>query len=465
MRLERGGPGAEKLKNIQDSLTDAEVRKIVTQAKALAKSQEQEENFDLLPKVALHDVAREGKEFSLIDEKIDEMTLFCHTCFTNEIVYTDLIFDLPYIAEEELPYLRLFSLFLPQVGCGGRDYKAHLDYLLEHTGGVSAFSDLALQAHDPSAMKPHFTIQAKALRRKVDKLFPLLSDMVKSADFTDENRLAELLMQHVSSLEAGIQHNSLRYAVNLAASALNVPGAIINKWYGLPYYWKMKKELENFAENPKELIAKLQALQNKCLGLKNAHLVLSCDEPTYKQLRQENFYGLPLVAKKSYTPWKADYKVETIEAQGRISVSPVAFTVSLFPSVKYTDPASPLLQVASEIMENKTLHKRIREQGGAYGSGASLNSLMGYFYFYSYRDPHLASTLAAFEEAAKMIADGLFDEREIEEAKLGIFQELDSPIPPSSRAMTAYSRLRGGRTKELRQQIGTAIRADEEEHF
>ncbi len=67
-------------------------------------------------------------------------------------------------------------------------------------------------------------------------------------------------------------------------------------------------------------------------------------------------------------------------------------------------------------------HKRVscqpREKGGAYGGGAALNS-SGVLSYYSYRDPNLEATLDAFERSAEWTA---FTERDVEEAKLGVFQ-------------------------------------------
>ena len=129
----------------------------------------------------------------------------------------------------------------------------------------------------------------------------------------------------------------------------------------------------------------------------------------------------------------------------------------LFPSVLYTHPQAAALSIASEIMENRTLHKKIREQGGAYGCGAVNALLSGQFYLYSYRDPHLKSTLKAFQDAVHGIATKKVHEKDIIEAKLGLFQDIDAPTPPSSRAMTAYSRLRGGRTHDLRQRFRDSL--------
>lgn len=444
----------ERLSSIFQALKEEDMSALIEQSKELIAYQESaEENIDILPKVSLNDVAKEGKEFALQVENIGKLNCFLHPCFTNDIVYIDLVFDLPKIEEIDLPFLRLFTLFLPQMGCGGRSYQEHLEYLLAHTGGIGVSLDLCLQAEDPTQMRPSLSLRAKAINRKLDKLFPLLKEMLTSVDFTDQERLKELLMQHFHGLENSIHHSSLRYATNLAARGLSVPSKIINSWYGLDYFWAIKEVVSEFEKAPQKLIEKMQYLQNLCLGLEGGDLVLSCDEETYSHLKEKNFYGLQDFKTHSFSPWDGNYSVPKPLSQGCITASPVAFTAMLFPCISYIHPDAPVLSIAAHIMEDNTLHIRIREQGGAYGSGAVNGVLSGQFYFYSYRDPNIASTLEAFKEAAGALAIGEFDLDDIEEAKLGLFQDLDAPTPPGSRGITAYSRLRGGRTAALRQRF------------
>ncbi len=457
----------ERLLTITRSLKDSDIQSILRQARELAAYQEgvKEETIEKLPKVGLSDVQNEGKEFPLIQERCGDFELFSHACFTNGITYADVIFDLPFLEEKELPFLRLFSLLLPQVGCGGRSYDHHLEYLLEHTGGVGVSLDLCLQAETASLMKPSLTIKGKALNRKLDKLFPIFKDVILSADFTDISRLKELLMQHLHGMENSIQHSSLRYAVNLAARGFSISSKIANAWYGLDYYWWLQEIVKSFEYDPMPLIERLQQMQQKCLALKGGHLVLSCEEEALHKLKTEGFYGLTQMETKKFIPWRAEYPHAEKLSQARIISSPVAFTAMLFPSVAYNHPFAAPLSIASEIMENTTLHKKIREQGGAYGSGAVNSLLSEQFYFYSYRDPHLKSTLSAFHAAVHGLLARKFDEKDLEEAKLGLFQDLDAPTPPGSRAATSYYRLRGGRTPQSRQKFRDALFQCEQEEI
>jgi len=54
------------------------------------------------------------------------------------------------------------------------------------------------------------------------------------------------------------------------------------------------------------------------------------------------------------------------------------------------------------------LHKLVREQGGAYGAGASLG-MNGVFNIHSYRDPQTLGTYENYRKAIKEIADGNFE--------------------------------------------------------
>lgn len=131
--------------------------------------------------------------------------------------------------------------------------------------------------------------------------------------------------------------------------------------------------------------------------------------------------------------------------------SPIAFSSCVFKTLSYVHPDTPALHVAACLFDNITLHPEIRERGGAYGGGATNNALAGNFYFYSYRDPNICSTLKAFESAIEMIASGHFDESNLEEAKLEVVQGLDSPVAPGSRGDLAYSWMREGRLLQVRQ--------------
>lgn len=96
------------------------------------------------------------------------------------------------------------------------------------------------------------------------------------------------------------------------------------------------------------------------------------------------------------------------------------------PFVDYSSSAS--LSVLSQLLTHNYLHPEIRKKGGAYGAAASNGPIKGIFAFSSYRDPNPINTLKVFQNCGIFARDHAWSEREINEAKLGIFQGLDAPM-------------------------------------
>lgn len=450
----------ERLKKIQDSLSEQDVQKILYQTKLLEEYQKSVEtqSLDCLPKVTLDDVPVLVREFSLKNEKHENFETFHHECFTNHIVYADVTFDLPYISDEELPYLQLLLSILPEVGAGNRDYTKNLEFIQAHTGGIGFSSSLHVQVTDAKKMKPCFNLRGKALHRKADKLFSLYRDMITSPHLEDKKRIEELLKQIHTSLVSRFPRNALRYAIQVALSGFHPTTHINNACFGLGYFHTIQDICKNLEGNSIAVIDKLISLKNKLLSYKNPHLILSCDAESFEEMRENHFYDLfSDLPSKSFTPWDADYPLTPVMSQARPIAAQVAYNVKAIPSITLVHPHSAALTIATQLFDNKTLLHKIREKGGAYGAGANYNSTTGSFYFHSFRDPHIESTLDAFDLAVDTIAAGKFTEQDLEEAKLGIIQQFDAPISPGNKAMTAYGWWRDSRHKSFRQEYRDKI--------
>lgn len=441
------------LRKIQEALSPTQVQQILDKSAELIAFQkkQEEENLDVLPKISLDDVPYAARQFALTEETVGPLQLFHHNCFTNDIVYADLIFDLPALTEEELPLVRLLTLFLTQVGSGGRSYVDTLDYMQAHTGGVGSYLSMRMQATDSNLFVPSLILQGKALNRKAQKLFPLMLGITQTIDFNDLDRLKEVLLKHYTMLHSTFNQNALGYALNLSASGLDVASKVAQLWFGFDYYALIRKLVTEMESELKPLIAKLQALHQRLLTAEHPHLVLTCQASLYDELKQHHLYGLDAIATREHASWQGDYPLQPVTSQGRIIASPVAFTGRMFKTVSYTHPDAAALLVAASLFDNLVLHRDIREQGGAYGGGASSNPLAANFYFYAYRDPNLARTLVAFDRAIQHVATGHFNAADLEEAKLEVVQGLDTPVAPGSRGAVAYGWLREGKTPTVRQ--------------
>ncbi len=441
------------LNKMRQELSEKQVKGILKQTQELSQFQEKQADIDvdILPKISLEDVPVTSRIYPITQEVAGPLHLFHHNCFTNDITYADLVYNLPKIQEDELELVRLFTTLIAQMGCGKRTYAETLDYIQANTGGVGAYLSLNLQVVNPNSFVPTIGIRGKALYHKTNKLFPLMRDMIESIDFSDIGRLKEVILKQYISLQSSFNQNAMRYASQMAASSISVPSRISNAWNGIDYYRKIKQIAENIDVEIHPLSEKLRQLHGRLLGLQDPHLILSCDTKTYSELKQHKFYGLEDIETKSSITWQADFPLKKIERIGYPIASPVAFLTHIFKTVPYLHPDTPALGVAAGLFDNLVLHQRIREQGGAYGAGAVNHSLSGTFSFYAYRDPNISNSIIAIEEAIQSILNGEFEESDLEEAKLEIVQGLDAPVAPGSRADLAYSWYREGKTSEMRQ--------------
>lgn len=443
----------ELLSRIKKELGKKALETILQETKDLEEFQEKIENTELscLPKIALQDIPKNVKLFKLDIQEKNSIRIYHHECFTNHIAYVNLITPLPALTEEELLYTKLFISLFSEVGAKDRTYVQNLEELHAYTGGLGCSLGVHTQCRDPEIIKPAIHLRGKALSRNIPHLFTLMKEMLQSVRFDEKDRIKELLLQIFTDMQNRLNKNALSYAIDLAVCNNSNPTKLHHIWHGLPFYKFIQGLVDNIDHNLPTIMNHLHALKDKLFHQNDLDLVLCCNEQDKKWIERENFFDFNQIEKKDYTPWASHFKVESITSQARTISTPVAFTCMATKTICAPDPLSPYLSLAAAIMQNKVLHKKIREQGGAYGAGASYNVINGNFHMYSYRDPHIASTLEAFKEAINTIREGGFNDQDLEEAKFSVIQHMDSPVAPGSRANDAYVQLRDNLRPEFRQ--------------
>ena len=137
----------------------------------------------------------------------------------------------------------------------------------------------------------------------------------------------------------------------------------------------------------------------------------------------------------------------------------VNFCARAYPTVPVQHPDAAALTVLGGFLRNGFLHRAIREQGGAYGGGASQDPGIAAFRFYSYRDPRLEETLQDFDSAIAWMVEGKHDYRALEEAILGVIGGMDKPSSPAGEAKHHFHNRLFGRSHEQREQFRQQVLA------
>lgn len=435
----------ETLSKILLSLSDQKKQGILEQTQRLKDYQEKQENqsLDCLPILHIEDVPKEVKKYPLHIEQKNNLSIYHFPSFTNKIIYLDLLFPLPDLSEFELPFLSFFSSLLPEIGSANRSFEDNLKEIQNSLGDLSTHLSLYRNIHHPDSYTPMFAVKGKSLTRNAHKLFSLVKDLLLSPNLTDKKRILQLLDQHYTLLQDALSHQALKYASLMATSGVDLPSAIQNQFFGLPFFeWITKQK-----KDPSQLLFSLNAIREKMLSWKTLDLVLSCDEEDFQFVKnQNNFFSFPDLPSFAPDLWKPRTDVHLVSSQGRLISSPVFFTSQAYKTIGYLHQDAPCLLLTAYLMDHLILHKKIREQGGAYGAGANFTSLLSVFSFFSYRDPHLMSSYTVFDEAIDLLALGDFTEESLHEAKLSAIQGMDAPILPGQKAIAAYVRKKTGRT-------------------
>ncbi|MCH9613305.1 MAG: hypothetical protein SP1CHLAM54_03040 [Chlamydiia bacterium] len=443
----------EEEKRLSNLVVDKEA--IDKQAAALKELQETEEDLSCLPAFHLKDVPEEIIYYPLTTHELPNLTVHYHGASTNKIVYMDLYLDLPDLPSEKLQAAKFATSIFTELGAGGRTFEENLHRINLKTGDMGASLGIFTQFEDPGAMRPAFILSGKALERNAFDLLNLMQDFLTKPRLDEKDRIFELTRQLQSDLKRRLKQNPLSMAMNTSLSGMCQQSAIQRLWGGLEY----KTFLDEHSNNLPDL-----SVMHDLLHLLKPTLVITCSEKMLETLLAKDFGGLGHLHANKHPLWNPTIKPFDQDSTALLIPSAVSFTAASLKTIYKNHPDSVALEIASMIFRDTTLHKRIREQGGAYGSGASYNPMYGSFTFHTYRDPNFTSSLNAFDESIQSVINGNFTDEDLTGAKLRALQNIYSPEAPGSRANLTYSFERTGQThaylKQRKDKIVSLTRED-----
>ena len=442
----------QRLAQIAATLNAADRQRIQEQAQALQIRQTQEDDPELLPKVTLQDVPLDLKIPEGVSRPVNQLPASWYAQGTNGMVYQQLILDLPELDPQELDLLPLLGLCLPEVGSNNRDYLETQALQAAVTGGISARSTVRGNLKDIQQSKGVMVLAGKALARNQAALAQLMTETFVSPRFDELPRLRELVAQWRAQREQGVTQHGHVLAMAAASAGLSPTAALAQRWDGLSGLQALKS-LDNSLDDENilaNLSARLQNLHQRLLNAPRQLLVVS-------EAEQQEAIAASLATHWNQQPSAtADFKPLALPSvsrqilQGWSTSTQVNFCARAYPTVAQDHPDAPALQILGDFLRNGYLHRAIREQGGAYGSGAGYHPDSGAFRFFSYRDPRLEETLQEFEKSLDWLHNSTHPARTLEEAILGVIGAIDRPGSPAGEAIGAFFGSLFERTPEQR---------------
>lgn len=436
----------QRLADIKANLSAEEKQAIIDQASALIERQALEEDDSILPKVTLADVPLDMPALHSEQAQFGSLPYTRYGRGTNGLVYQQLLIALPDLDDEELSLLSIYTQVLTELGLGDQDYLQVQARQAQVCGGISAYTSMRGDINDEQQLKAYLVLSSKALLRNASAQAQLMRDTLETLRFDESDRVQDLVAQLKARRESSITGNGHSLAMTAASAGMS-PIAKISEALGGLSGIRQLKSLSERIDAPAELsklMSQLAAIHSKMLKAERQLLIIaeadrlaaSCDEiaPLWHDFNAQakSNFSYPAVREVKKAFWVAN--------------SQVNFCAKAYPTVPSDHPDAPILTVLATYMKNGFLHRVIREQGGAYGGGASQDSNIAAFRFYSYRDPRLKDTLADFDKSIDWMLNTVVSDQGLEEAVLGVVSSIDKPGSPAGEAKQDHHSNVFGRT-------------------
>jgi hypothetical protein len=443
----------------QATLSPEAKKQIIEQAAALDAHQQKKDDPDQLPKVGLEDIADDLKIPESTSQSINTLPATWFARGTNGIVYQSIIVDLPDLEPELLEVLPLFTDCLTEVGCGKRDYRETVARQSAVTGGINARISMRGSVADVQNVHSIFSLAGKALVRNQQHLTELLKETLEAVHFDELPRLRELIAKYRAGNEHNITGRGHHFVIAACSSGMNPSGHLHHHWHGLVGLQRLRALDDSFNDKAKvkAFATRLEQIRDRLLEAPHQLLIVSeAEQQSHLATTLQKVWQKGKSAELNYKPFQPSQLQKVIKEAWRTQTQ-VNFCAKAYPTVPAGHQDAATLAVLGQFLQNGYLHTALREQGGAYGGGASYDSDTSSFRFYSYRDPRLVETLADFDQALTWLQENKHEPRALEEAILGVISHIDRPGSPAGEAITAFFNNLHERTPEQRREFRHGI--------
>lgn len=432
----------KQLADYKAGLSSEEIRELVKKTRHLHQYQEEpsaEEDLRKIPMLGREDMKKEAAPFYNTEEKIGNIPVVLHEIPTNGIDYMTLMFSCEDIPQEDVPYLGLLRAVLGYVDTESYGYADLANAVNIYTGGITSGISMYPDLTNPEVLAVRYEVRIKALEGNLEDAMKLVYEMICTSDFSDTKRIAELIAQVKSRLQANLSSSGHTVAAMRALSYQSRYAFYQDAAFGIAYYQMIQKLDEQMKTEPVAVADKLKSLVKQVLCASRLVVSFTAERDSYEK-------AVPVLERYLC-------KLDIGKAQGAaaglvLSKNNEGFTDAS--QIQYVARAGNFcnhgfryqgtLKILKLILSYEYLWNNVRVMGGAYGCMSSFLRT-GESYFVSYRDPNLSKTNEVYEKIPDYVASFDADERDMTKYIIGTFGSLDAPLNPEAkgmRSMAAY---------------------------
>lgn len=441
----------ERLEAVRDSMTDADIERVIGETRALQERQQtpdSEAALATLPRVALSDLDRDIKRTPTAEIDLAGCSAYYHDLFTNGILYLDFGFDLKTLPQDLLPYAPLFGKALTQMGTESQDFVQLTRHIDSATGGIWHENIISGRQGGQGTLATLF-VRSKAKPERVDELLSILSDILTSVKWDNRERFQQMVLEERTMLEASLS-DAVAYVQRRLGSRFSEAGWVNERIRGISYFEFIDSLCDRVADDWPSVLNALRRMQAALINRQAMVANITIDQSAAKgigPLLTEFVASLP-EAPLGTLPWKhAEHRgAEGFAIPGQVGSVGKAVSLAGRENVK-----PGVVAVAAKLLRTTWLWEKVRVEGGAYGGRCSFDPLEGLFTFASYRDPNVLPTLDIYDRAGEFLSGLNTSESELTRTIIGTISDTDPYQLPDARGFSATIRALTGDTDQHRQ--------------
>ncbi|XP_057322808.1 presequence protease, mitochondrial [Microplitis mediator] len=439
-------------KLLEDKLNECskdDLDKIYENGLILRNDQEKNQDLNILPTLKISDLKNDVDRYATSDILISHVPVQLSIQPTNGVSYYRGILSTNKLDDELKQLIPLFNTVIAKMGTEIHDYRSFDRLCQLKTGGLNFSSHVSENKDNIYSYEEGILISSYCLNHNYEEMWKLWSELFNKVDLENKERFETLVKVEASDLSNGIADAGHIYAMSSAASLISPVAKFKENISGLEYVSRIKKITQN--NEFLSTLSKIKSIKNDVLNKSHLRTAINLsinDDNDKKNIIEglREFYdgidGQPDDDKSlKYTAGESlllnDDKSGLEKGIHHIMPYNTNYTSKTLITVPYNDPDFAALRILSKLISSIYLLKEVREKEGAYGSGATVSS-DGIFTFYSFRDPNSTKTFDTFDNTYDFLLNYNLKDTDLDESKLGVFQNLDMPIAPSDRGMKKF---------------------------
>ncbi|KAH7679589.1 LuxS/MPP-like metallohydrolase protein [Dioscorea alata] len=443
----------ELLEKVKKSMTEEDLAELARATQELRLKQETPDPPEALrsvPSLSLKDIPKEPIHVPTEIGEVDGVKVLQHNLFTNDVLYSEVVFDMSSLKKELLQLVPLFCQSLLEMGTKDMDFVQLNQLIGRKTGGISVypFTSAVRGKADPCT---RIIVRGKAMAGRVEDLFNLMNCILQEVQLTDQQRFKQFVLQSKARMENRLRGSGHGIAAARMDAKLNVAGWISEQMGGVSYL-EFLQDLEKKVDDDWDGISSsLEDMRTALISRKGCLVNMTADEknlinstkfvakfldslPNSSSTANESWHAqLPAVNEAIVIPTQVNY----VGKAGNIYDSGYQLKGSAY--------------VISKYIGNTWLWDRVRVSGGAYGGFCDFDTHSGVFSYLSYRDPNLLKTLEVYDGTEDFLRELEMDDNTLTKAIIGTIGDVDSYQLPDAKGYSSMLRYLLGITEEERQ--------------